>query len=479
MNIKTKLSILIIIVLGSIWIGGVTVSAQSFDTPFVSIEADEVYLSVNGRTTIRWYSNNANFCNASGGANGWSGARNISGNFNTGRLNDTTTFYISCSNNFGFTNDSVTIYVDNGYGEVDIRTNNATGIDYYKATLNGFIDTNDSVNVYVWFEWGTSSGFHTNQTPRNYYGNTSGTNFRYTLDNLSQGTTYYFRTVAQNSRGDIFYGTQRSFKTDGDFYGGYYGYSPYYYNYNFGYNSGYDYFPSFQQPYVVTYAATIPISSYTSAILNGYVDPRGGNVVRWFEWGTLSNNLSNATTRLSHGTISANFNQTISGLQPNTTYYFRAVAQGIGDPIYGNILAFTTKYYPATTPVYIPPQNTPSISVPVIPTITTATVPTITIPVKISPIMETPTSVSSPAPKPTEDTSEETEALQKTAAETSTSLQSTVLFFGEEFFPRTLLGWIFLLLLVALLVFAAQRAYGEFKQTTVETPKDNTHTMSH
>ena len=54
--------------------------------PTVSIYANPSSVNYNGSSTITWNSNNANYCNTSGGTNGWSGNQNTSGTFYTGTL---------------------------------------------------------------------------------------------------------------------------------------------------------------------------------------------------------------------------------------------------------------------------------------------------------------------------------------------------------------------------------------------------------
>jgi len=78
-----------------------------------------------------------------------------------------------------------------------------------------------------------------------------------------------------------------------------------------------------------------------SAQLNGYVNPQGtSDTSRWFEWGPNSFSFTNSTTKLGQGTSSGNFSDTVSGLQSNTTYYFRAVAKNSAGTVYGGVLSF-------------------------------------------------------------------------------------------------------------------------------------------
>lgn len=100
--------------------------------PTVNIDADDTDINDGDSTVIRWDSNNADSCRASGGRNGWSGSRSLSGSFFTGSLNNTETYTITCSNNTGSASDSVTVRVDENNDEdvsVDISADD-TSIDY-------------------------------------------------------------------------------------------------------------------------------------------------------------------------------------------------------------------------------------------------------------------------------------------------------------------------------------------------------------
>src|SRR5205814_4451591 len=115
---------------------------------------------------------------------------------------------------------------------------------------------------------------------------------------------------------------------------------------------------STEGPSIGTNEATAVTSN--SAELHGVVNPLGtvsANV--WFEWGNTTP-LANQTSSQSagSGTTASRFAQTISSLQPNTAYYFRAVAQVGSTTVRGNVLSFTTARVPTETPRTIPEVET-------------------------------------------------------------------------------------------------------------------------
>jgi hypothetical protein len=95
-------------------------------------------------------------------------------------------------------------------------------------------------------------------------------------------------------------------------------------------------------PFVSTGAVTN--LTQNSATLNGSVNADSVPTSVWFEYGT-QNSLINPTSinafRVSSGN-SSSLLANISGLNPNTTYYFRAVAQNSEGRVSGNIFLFTT-----------------------------------------------------------------------------------------------------------------------------------------
>ena len=78
----------------------------------------------------------------------------------------------------------------------------------------------------------------------------------------------------------------------------------------------------------------------TSARINGDFNPHGAPSQGWFEWGTTSA-LGNSTTR-TDSSSPRTFDRTLSGLSPNTTYFFRAVAENSRGREHGQIRSFVT-----------------------------------------------------------------------------------------------------------------------------------------
>lgn len=205
-----------------------------------------------------------------------------------------------------------------------VSTSNATNIGSSYATLNCYVNPYSTYGTTRWFEWGTTQSLG-NRTTSLSHGMTAG-NASETLSGLSQNATYYFRCVAQNSYG-INYGTTLTFYTGGgQYYGG--------------------------MPSAITNIATNVTSN--SARLNGLGTNLGSQYSDgWFEWG-LTQSLGNTTSHIQLGQVQSNtFYATLTSLSPNTTYYFRAVAQNQNGIDQGDILNFRTDsgYVTPVTPV--------------------------------------------------------------------------------------------------------------------------------
>ncbi len=107
-------------------------------------------------------------------------------------------------------------------------------------------------------------------------------------------------------------------------------------------------------------ATTVATSiTKSSARIHGLVtNSTNQNATGWFEYGTSTGLGLTTNTQSLGSTSSLDMGQNINGLTSNTTYYFRAVAQGYnGSIVRGNIESFTT-LEPSSNIVYVTNNNT-------------------------------------------------------------------------------------------------------------------------
>lgn len=189
----------------------------------------------------------------------------------------------------------------------EVVTNQATAISSTSATIGGTL-LNGGQNTTVGFLYGTS------EDNLQYFLTTSLTsnqNFSLELSSLTPNTTYYYAAYATNSAGtDI--GETLSFTTEQE------------------------YLPT--APEVVTNQA-ISIST-TSATIRGSLVSGEQNSTVGFRYSSSEANLQyNVTASM---TSTQNFSYRLSGLTPNTTYYYAAYATNSAGSDTGEILSFTT-----------------------------------------------------------------------------------------------------------------------------------------
>ena len=103
----------------------------------------------------------------------------------------------------------------------------------------------------------------------------------------------------------------------------------------------------------------------TSATLNGSVDTNGGAEIAGygFKWGTTSS-VSEGKEYVGYDNYKGSFNTTISGLQPNTTYYYQAFAQNSAGSGYGAVKSFVTNGSKISQPQILASNVTPREGIP-------------------------------------------------------------------------------------------------------------------
>jgi uncharacterized repeat protein (TIGR01451 family) len=257
-----------------------------------------------------------------------------------GLAQNTTYYFQAVAQNAGGTSYGTTLSCTTSggtnYTSPQAVTQSATNIGQNYATLNGYATAGNQNGSYgqsanYYFEYGTSYALGSQTSWQYFSGSQQATAY---LSNLSQNTTYYYRLVVNQSGYGLVYGSILSFATNGYVQPPQYG----------------------SAPQVTTITATSV--AQTSARLNGYLVTTGNvpcpiyttsylpcNTVGtqtqvWFEWGTTQS-LGYSTNKQSLSESHV-FNDYATGLSPNTTYYFRAMAQNSYGTAQGNIMSFTT-----------------------------------------------------------------------------------------------------------------------------------------
>ena len=196
-----------------------------------------------------------------------------------------------------------------------VTTWDASDISTTSATLRGSVNPNGASASYA-FWWGTSSSSLDNHTDlEKISAGTSSVSVTAKLTGLSPNTKYYYKLGATNTAG-VNYGTVRSFTTDEE--------------------------ATISAPSVTTW--DVSDISTTSATLRGSVNPNGASASYAFWWGTSSSSLDNHTDleKISAGTSSVSVTAKLTGLSPNTKYYYKLGATNTAGVNYGTVRSFTT-----------------------------------------------------------------------------------------------------------------------------------------
>jgi phosphodiesterase/alkaline phosphatase D-like protein len=227
-----------------------------------------------------------------------------------GGLTDSTTYHyrVVGQNAAGTTyGDDMTFFT--GASAPSVVTMAATIVDGASATLNGTVNANNS-NTVVTFEYGPTTAYgRTATADQSPVSGSSNVAVTFLLPDLIPGTVYHYRVVGQNGVGTT-NGNDIAFTTP---------------------------------PLVITDLASGLTSS--GATLNGTVNAGNLAATVTFEYGQTAGygtTVNADQSPLAVGNVLRPVSHAISGLQPNTTYHFRAVGQNTAGTANGVDRSFTT-----------------------------------------------------------------------------------------------------------------------------------------
>jgi Ca2+-binding RTX toxin-like protein len=194
----------------------------------------------------------------------------------------------------------------------------ATNVKGSSASLNATVDPEGAATSYQ-FEYGTTTAYGTTVpvTPKSAGTGVDPVAVSEAISGLQPGTTYHYRIVAWSEAGES-EGEDVSFTTP-------------------------------KAPTVTTKAATSVQA--TSAVFNGTVNPEGDATTYQFEYGksTAYGSKAPATAKSAgSGTSTVSVSETVSGLEPGTTYHYRLVATNSVGTSKGSDVIFKTTSLPVT-----------------------------------------------------------------------------------------------------------------------------------
>jgi hypothetical protein len=194
-----------------------------------------------------------------------------------------------------------------------VTTNSASAVSVLTATLNGNITATGGANATTrGFAYSTNSTLTSGVSTTTAAGSFSTGTFTYDLTNLTANTTYYFRAYAVNPYGTST-GSIASFTTLVD-------------------------------TLTVDTDAATNVKAETADVSASIVAARDG-IQHGFAYGTSASLSGGSVSTTTLGTYpgSTSFNQTLSGLIHETTYYVRGYATKSDGTAYGDIISFTTR----------------------------------------------------------------------------------------------------------------------------------------
>ena len=187
----------------------------------------------------------------------------------------------------------------------------ASSVTGTSADVTGTVNPNGLPAVYT-FEYGTSPSFGSISTPTSVPSSSGDTPVPASLSGLQPSTTYYYRVVATSSAGTSA-GVVRSFRTTG----------------------------VAMAPTAVTLPATS--TATTSATVAGQVNPNAQQTAYTFEYGTSTSfGAISPVVALDDADGLEPVSATLTGLTPDTTYYYRVVATNATGTSQGVVRTFDT-----------------------------------------------------------------------------------------------------------------------------------------
>lgn len=196
-----------------------------------------------------------------------------------------------------------------------VGTNSATLTDPTTVILSGSATPNGRKTT-AWFEYGLTESLGTARGRQSAGSGTASVQYAAVISGLNRNTKYYFRAAAENDRG-LTQGPMLTFTTGRSAPG--------------------------PGPIVTTGAATG--ASQNSAVLNGWINPNTNNVSTeiWFEYGvTPALGLPIKKGYVNPGFSDQSVSHLLTGLLPQTVYYYRLVAQNGYGSAAGTVLSFVT-----------------------------------------------------------------------------------------------------------------------------------------
>ena len=197
--------------------------------------------------------------------------------------------------------------IDLPYRINSVTTKGATKITASGATLAGTVSTIDSEKITCGVIYGATSSLSANSGTKKSA--TLSGNFSINISGLKANTTYYYRAYAVDA--DVYkYGEVRSFKTS---------------------------LPNIS----VTTGSAANITD-SSVMLYGTVNGADESVVCGIIYGT-SSNISSSNDSMKSTSSTGSYSISLSGLNANTTYYYRAYVLVNGSYKFGEVKSFKTK----------------------------------------------------------------------------------------------------------------------------------------